>query len=200
MEPHPDRGSRPEPAQQPEPSQQPDNAPTDQAQPTPRQACVLAGVFPGQPRAVVHEAATLAAALGHELVCAYVNPGRYVVSEASDGSVASASVDPDFDDTAEAAFPAELAADLNRQLAPQGHPWRPLLLAGEVAEALSHCADTLDAALIVVGTHGDVHATMRELFNHSVATRLARRQHRPVLVVPTHHGQHGSDSAGAGRP
>jgi nucleotide-binding universal stress UspA family protein len=166
----------------------------------PQPACVLAGVYPGQSPAVVHEAAILAAALGRELVCAHVNPGRYMVSEGADGSETTASVDPDFDDDAEDAFPAGLTADLDRQLAPLGIPWRTLLLAGEVADALGHCANTLDAALIVVGTHGDTHTTMRELFNHSVATRLARRQHRPVLVVPTHHPRPGSSSPGAGRP
>lgn len=162
--------------------------------------CVLAGVLPGQSPAVAREAGTLAAALGHELVCAYVNPGRYVVSEAADGSVASASVDPDFDDAAEATFPTGLTAALDRQLAPLRIRWRPLLLAGDVADALAHCANTLDASMLVVGTHGDSHTTMRELFNHSVATRLARQQHRPVLVVPTHHGSSAQETPGTGRP
>ncbi|MCQ9164295.1 MULTISPECIES: universal stress protein [unclassified Arthrobacter] len=165
----------------------------------PRAALVLAGVFPGQSPDVVGEAARLAAALGAELVCAYVNPGRYVVSEAADGSVATASVDPDYDDESDAEFPAGLAAGLDRQLAPLGLPWRPLLLAGDVADALAHCADTLAAALLVVGTHGDAHTTMHDLFKHSVATRLARRQHRPVLVVPTHHGAPDGGAPGTAR-
>lgn len=165
----------------------------------PLPAAMLAAVFPGQSPSVVREAGTLAAALGHELVCAYVNPGRYVLSEASNGTVFSASVDPDFDDGAEASFPAGLTAALDQQLAPLHIRWRPLLLAGDVAEALAHCANTIDASLIVVGTHGDSHTTMHELFNHSVATRLARHQHRPVLVVPTHHGDSSRQKPEAGR-
>lgn len=159
--------------------------------------CVLAGVFPGQSTAVVHEAARLAAALGQQLICAYANPARYLVAEAADGTVTSAPVDPDFLDDAGESFPTQLASALERELA--GLPWRPLLLAGDPAEALGRCADTLSAGLIVVGTHGDSHASLREILNHSVATRLARKQHRPVLVVPTHHGHDGQDGSG-GRP
>ncbi|MGA7203208.1 MAG: universal stress protein [Specibacter sp.] len=149
--------------------------------------CVLAGVYPGQSPAVAHQGAVLASALGIELVCAYVNPGRYVVAEKPDGNVSSASVDPDFEDDADSSFPAALAIALDQQLASSPIRWRSLLLAGDPADALAHCAETLDAALIVVGTATDRHGALHGVFNHSVATRLARRQRRPVLVVPTHH-------------
>jgi nucleotide-binding universal stress UspA family protein len=152
---------------------------------------IVAGVYPGQSPAVAQEAAMLAAALHGELVCAYVNPGRYPVAESPDGGIDSAPVDPDFEDDADASFPSGLATALAGQLDALGTAWRPVLLAGDVADALAHCADTLDAALIVVGTHGDSRTTLREVFAHSVATRLARRQLRPVLVVPTHHGHPG---------
>lgn len=158
-------------------------------------AHILVGVFPGQSPAVVSEAATLAAALAGELVCAYVNPGRYVIKESADGTVTSASVDSDFDDDCESSFPERLLATLQKQIAPGTIRWRTLLLAGEVADALAHCANTVDAALIVVGTHGNSHTTVHEIFNHSVATRLARQQKRPVVVVPTHH-----DALPADRP
>ncbi|MGO4385187.1 universal stress protein [Specibacter sp. RAF43] len=169
--------------------------------PQPAPAVVVAGVHPGQSPAVAREAATLAAALGLELVCAYANPGRYVVAEAEDGTVTSASVDPDFDgtdldDAGEAVFPPRLATFLGTVLEPLGVRWRPLLLAGDAADALARCAGTLNAALIVVGTHEDTHGgSMREFFRHSVATNLTRKQRRPVVVVPVHPGP-----AGTGRP
>lgn len=149
--------------------------------------CVLVGVYPGQPAAVVLEGAKLAAALGYPLVCAYSNPARYLVSEATDGSVTSASVDPDFADDADTDFPTSLAIALAGQLAALHVSWRTLLLAGDPVQSLARCANTLAAAMIVVGTHGDAHTSLRQVFSHSVAARLARQQHRPVLVIPTHH-------------
>lgn len=148
---------------------------------------VVAGVYLGQSSAVVLEAAGLASDLGAELVCAYVNPGRYIVEESADGAVVSAPIDPDFDDTDDSVFPKKLAHALERQLARFDINWRTLLLAGDVAEALERCAKTLDARFIVVGTHGDARTPVRELFKHSVATRLVRRQHKTTVVVPTHH-------------
>lgn len=172
------------------------------------QPCVLAGVFPGQSPAVVEKAARLAAALGWPLICAYANPARYPVSESADGTVTSAPVDPDFMDDAGASFPAQLADTLAQQLnavrlnasrSNAAQPdaaalqWRLLLLAGDPAQALARCAAALGADMIVVGTHGDSHTPLRELVHRSVAVQLSRKQHHPVLVVPTHHGRTGQD-------
>ncbi|MHA7270328.1 universal stress protein [Arthrobacter sp. HLT1-20] len=149
--------------------------------------CLLVGVYPGQPAVVLDEAAQLATALGCPLVCAYSNPARYLLSEAADGSVTSAPIDPDFADDADAQFPTRLAAALAEQLAGVPVAWRTLLLAGDPAQSLTRCANTLAAGMIVVGTHGDARASLRQVFSHSVAAKLARQQHRAVLVIPTHH-------------
>lgn len=149
--------------------------------------CVLVGVRPGQPAAVVDEAGSLAAALGCQLVCAYSNPARFVISEAADGSVISAPVDPDFADDADEVFPARLAASLAAQLATVQVSWRTLLLAGDPAHSLARCAATLAASMIVVGTHGDARTSLRQVLSQSVAAKLARQQPLPVLVIPTHH-------------
>ncbi len=149
---------------------------------------LLVGVFPGQSPAVAAEAARLAAALGRPLVCAYVNPARYPVSELVDGSVLSAPVDPDFMDDAGASFPAQLAATLEEQLAASHVQWRPLLLAGDPAQALARCAEILNASMIVVGTNTSKHVPLHKILSRSVAARLSRTQQRPVLVVPVHHG------------
>lgn len=168
---------------------------------------VLAGVHPGQSPTVVREAARMARALGLPLVCAYSDPARFPVAQSPDGSVTSAPVDPDFMDDAGASFPVHLAGELAKLLEgvlpphPGGVPrWRTVLLAGDPADALARCAETVDAAMIVVGTHGASQAPLREILGRSVAARLARRQQRPVLVVPTHHERTaGSGPAASGR-
>ncbi|ALE05446.1 hypothetical protein AL755_08095 [Arthrobacter sp. ERGS1:01] len=146
---------------------------------------VIVGVSPGQPSHVVAQAAHFAARFGSELVCAFVNQGRVAVSEGPDGSVASASLDPDFTDDGEDQFDPRLAAGLEQVLDGMGVSWRTLVLAGEVSAALGRLADRLDASMIVVGTHErSVGGNLQEFFNRSVATHLAHRQNRPIVVIP----------------
>lgn len=158
---------------------------------------VIVGVVPDQPAHVVQQAALFASRFGAELVCAYVNPARYPVEEAADGSVESASFDPDFADDREAVFDETLADALRGHLATATVvPWRTLALAGDVAGALGHLGDTLDAAMIVVGAHDhSFSGSLREFFNRSVGAQLAHRQVRPVVVIPAQ--QHGASQPGA---
>ena len=146
---------------------------------------VVVGVAPGQPDVVLREAARFADRFGGELVCARVVAGRFVVSERPDGSVVSASIDPDYDDEREQDLDASLVEHLAAVLGPTGVRWTTRLLVGDTADALGHLADTVDAAMIVVGTHRHGLARgVRELFDRSVAVHLAHRQSRPVVVVP----------------
>ncbi|MCK8609287.1 universal stress protein [Agromyces sp. C10] len=171
---------------------------------------LVVGVVPGQPDAVVIQAAALAAQLDARLVCATVDRGRYVVEERPDGSIRSAPVDPDVPEAdlpdvhlpelslpeADAAgttgraagadrIDPDLESRLGRLLDPTGVAWETRALAGDPAHALARLADTLDAAMIVVGTHsGGLRGSLRELFTGSVAAHLAHRQHRPVVVIP----------------
>lgn len=148
---------------------------------------VIVGVTAGQPPHVVLHAAHFARQFGAQLVCAHVNPGRYATSEAADGTVSSTSIDPDFADSREEIFDEKLAAGLTELLADSGVEWRTLLLAGDVASALGHLAQTIDAAMIVVGSHeSSVSGSIQEFFNRSIAVQLAHHQHRPVVVIPAH--------------
>lgn len=159
---------------------------------------VIVGVVPGQPAHVVQEAAAFASRFESPLVCAYVNPARYPVEESADGSVESASIDPDFADDHEAVFDEALAESLRAALVDTAVPWRSLALAGDVAGALAHLGDTLDAAMIVVGAHDHAFGgSLREFFNRSVGAQLAHRQGRPVVVVPARRmdSQRGSGTA-----
>jgi nucleotide-binding universal stress UspA family protein len=160
------------------------------------QRTLVVGVMARQPDAVATQAAALAAQLGARLVCATVDASRYAVEERPDGSIRSAPFDPDLADADAgpddgAGGPSvdrvdpELDARLHALLDPTGVPWETRALAGDPARALAHLAETLDAVMIVVGTHErGLRGGMHELFNGSVAAHLAHRQHRPVVVIP----------------
>lgn len=153
---------------------------------------VVVGVCSTQPEQVLREAATLAGALGAELVCAHVVAGRFVVAEDPDGNVTSEPIDPDLDDVRETRMDSALLARLAAVLDPTGVRWSTRALAGDPADSLGHLAQTLDASLIVVGAHRrGLAGGVQELFNRSVAVRLVHRQGRPVVVVP---GPHAADS------
>jgi nucleotide-binding universal stress UspA family protein len=148
---------------------------------------ILVGVQPGMPDAVLVEAARLARDLGADLVCAHVDLERYTIGEHLDGSVVSRSIDPDLPDEGEMDFDADLAARIDGLLAGSGVAWTGRALAGDPGHALGRLADAVDARYIVVGTRdATVRETLREFFQGSVASHLAHRQHRPVLVVPLH--------------
>jgi len=51
-----------------------------------------------------------------------------------------------------------------------------------VWNAITKAADELDADLIVTGTHG--RTGFQELMHPSVADRVLKHGHRPVLIVP----------------
>lgn len=146
---------------------------------------VVVGVSPGQSPQVVLQAARFAAQFKTELVCAHVNPGRFATAESPDGSMLTAPIDPDFADEREVAFDARLETALAEILADSEVGWRPVVLAGDIATALGRLADTVDAAMIVVGTHErSFSGGIQELFNRSIAVNLAHKQLRPVVVIP----------------
>lgn len=155
---------------------------------------ILAGVVPDQPVAVVQRAAEIAAALGVELVCAYVDVSSYASAESRRGDELRP-IDPDgvYDDAGAAAN--GIRARLGRVLPPYNIGWSFRVLVGDPAAALGRAGESISASMIVVGTRepGFTHR-LEELLTGSVATHLAHRQHRSVLVVPlnprANEGQH----------
>lgn len=147
--------------------------------------CVIVGVMAGQPDVVVLEAAAVASRFHAELICANVDVGRYLVDEFADGSIVSLPVDSDLLDLDSEGFPLALHEHLSALLDGDTVGWSTRVVVGDPARALAHLADTLDAAMIVVGTRErGVRAGLQEFFGGSVAAHLAHRQHRPVLVIP----------------
>ena len=78
-----------------------------------------------------------------------------------------------------------LTAHLTRILGGHDIDWSTHQLSGDPARALGQLAETLRAAMIVVGTRdGTGRGSLQEFFAGSIAMHLAHRQNRPVVVVP----------------
>jgi nucleotide-binding universal stress UspA family protein len=146
---------------------------------------IVVGVVNNQPPAVLAAAATFAEHFNADLVCASVNSGRYTIGTRPDGTVVSLSIDPDVADETVEVFNPRLRSAIAAALEDRGVLWSARALAGGEAQELARLADTLDAAMIVVGTREPgFKGSLHEFFNGSVAAQLAHRQHRPVVVVP----------------
>jgi nucleotide-binding universal stress UspA family protein len=146
---------------------------------------ILVGVTYGQPDVVLRHAARFARTFQAALVCAHVDPGRYVVEELPDGSVASLPLDPDLPELKDTDFDQGLVAQVRAAVADESIELSFRELAGDVAYALTRLADILDVEMIIVGSRrGGVRAGLKQFLTGSVAAHLAHRQPRPVVVIP----------------
>ena len=146
---------------------------------------ILVGVTYGQPDVVLRQAARFARTFNAALVCAHVDPGRYVVEELPDGTVASLPLDPDLPELKDTDFDQGLVAQVRAAVADESLELSFRELAGDVAYALTRLADILDVEMIIVGSRrGGVRAGLRQFLTGSVAAHLAHRQSRPVVVIP----------------
>ena len=146
---------------------------------------ILVGVTYGQADAVLRHAARFARTFDAALVCAHVDPGRYVVEELPDGSVASLPLDPDLPELKDTDFDQGLVAQVRAAVADDSIELSFRELAGDVAYALGRLADILDVEMIIVGSRrGGVRAGLKQFLTGSVAAHLAHRQRRPVVVIP----------------
>jgi nucleotide-binding universal stress UspA family protein len=146
---------------------------------------ILVGVTYGQSDAVLRHAARFARTFDAALVCAHVDPGRYVVEELPDGSVASLPLDPDLPELKDTDFDQGLVAQVRAAVADDSIDLSFRELAGDVAYALTRLADILDVEMIIVGSRrGGVRAGFKQFLTGSVAAHLAHRQPRPVVVIP----------------
>jgi nucleotide-binding universal stress UspA family protein len=146
---------------------------------------ILVGVTYGQSDAVLRHAARFARTFDAALVCAHVDPGRYVVEELPDGSVASLPLDPDLPELKDTDFDQGLVAQVRAAVADDSIELSFRELAGDVAYALTRLADILDVEMIIVGSRrGGVRAGLKQFLTGSVAAHLAHRQPRPVVVIP----------------
>ncbi|MGN6444983.1 universal stress protein [Amnibacterium sp.] len=146
---------------------------------------VVVGVLPDQPLWVVQVAAEYARAFDAELVCVAADATRYAYQELPDGSLLTAPIDPDLAAVGPM-FSDERLAEIREVLAPSGVAWSMRELVGLAADALMEVAEDVGALMIVVGARpGGFRGALRAALTGSVALRLAHRQYRPVVVVPT---------------
>lgn len=148
---------------------------------------IIAGVVPGQPAAVVERAAGLAAALGTEIICVWVDATSYMRRADDGGEDVPVPIDPDVGGSRTQHAAADLTSVLSGRLEPFAVSWSFQALAGEPAREISRLAAHRDASMIVVGTRepGFGHH-VEELLTGSVAVHLAHHQWLPVMVVPLH--------------
>jgi nucleotide-binding universal stress UspA family protein len=146
---------------------------------------ILVGVTYGQADVVLRHAARFARTFDAALVCAHVDPGRYVVEELPDGTVASLPLDPDLPELKDTDFDQGLVAQVRTAVADDSIELSFRELAGDVAYALTRLADILDVEVIIVGSRrGGVRAGLKQFLTGSVAAHLAHRQSRPVVIIP----------------
>lgn len=151
------------------------------------QTCLVVGVAPSQPQnaTVLAAARTFAENFDAELVCASVNTGRYPVDEQPDGTVTSLPFDPDLAEERREVFDADLLAEVTELMEGSTASWQVQALAGGPAKELARLADEMGAAMIIIGTRkAGLRGSLHEIFNGSVAARLAHSQSLPVVVVP----------------
>ena len=146
---------------------------------------IIVGVVQRQPAYVLQQAAEFALKFDAMLVCASVDPSRYLVERFSDGRFTSMPVDPEIQDLRVERFDEALRNKIAAILEPTGVRWSVRPLVGDPSHELIALADRVDAVMIVVGTRSPgFRGSIQEFFNGSVAAHLAHRQHRPVVVVP----------------
>ncbi len=144
---------------------------------------VIVAIQPGQNPRVLQEAARYAGVLGAKLLVVFVDVTRFVTYEDPDGLVHSSAIDMNLPDGTEAF--EQVKKEAAEQLAGFSGEWDTEQLIGDPAIAIKKLADDEDAQLIVVGTRKrGLGEGIRQFFTGAVATRLALRQARPVLVIP----------------
>ncbi|WP_427018287.1 universal stress protein [Pseudarthrobacter sp. P1] len=156
---------------------------------------VLVGLMPGQDGAVTARAAELAASLGVVLLGAFVDPASYLIEWDPAGDVEPLSLDPVLsDDDETAGIARELSAQLDSVALEYGVESQFRVVAGERALALGRLAESVGAAIIVVGARRPgLLAKAEELVGGSVVRKLTSSQHTPVLAIPgvVHFPKHG---------
>jgi len=129
--------------------------------------------------AVVAEAVRIARQSGNRLHLVHVAAGEPALAGYDEGPVAVHTRDERAHElTDEHHQLRELAA----RFATDGLEIVPLLIMGPTIETIIAEADRIDAATIVVGSHG--HGALRTLLLGSVSHGIVRHSSRPVVIVP----------------
>jgi nucleotide-binding universal stress UspA family protein len=129
--------------------------------------------------AVVREAVRLARQAGNRLHLVHVAAGEPALAGYDEGPVAVHTRD---ERAHELTDEHHQLRELAERFATDGLEIVPLLIMGPTVETIVAEADRIDAATIVVGSHG--HGALRTLLLGSVSHGVVRHSSRPVVIVP----------------
>lgn len=149
-------------------------------------AYVVLGVVPAVDPTVLQGAVLLTARMHACLVCVWADESHITVDHLPNGSVVTTPLDPDeVDDLDSPTAEDRLYRQLETLLADAPLAWRFRYTTGAPARALHEVAEEIDALAIAIGTRrsGWGHWAAEKV-EGSVAVRLVRSQHRPVVLLP----------------
>lgn len=129
--------------------------------------------------AVVVEAARIARQSGNRLHLVHVAAEEPALAGYDEGPVAAHTRD---DRAHELTDEHHRLRELAARFGTDGLDIVPLLIMGPTIETIIAEADRIDAATIVVGSHG--HGALRKLLLGSVSQGIVRHSSRPVVIVP----------------
>jgi nucleotide-binding universal stress UspA family protein len=129
--------------------------------------------------AVVVEAVRLARSAGNRLHLIHVAAGEPALAGYDEGPVAAHTRD---DRAHELTDEHHRLRELAATYATDGLEIVPLLIMGPTVETILAEAERIDAATIVIGSHG--HGALRKLLLGSISQGVVRHSPRPVVIVP----------------
>jgi nucleotide-binding universal stress UspA family protein len=146
------------------------------APPTEVLACID---FSDVSSAVAEQAVRLARAFGGGIHLLHVAAGEPEIAGYDKDSIATFTRD---DRAAQLVSEHQILRDLAASLETSGVEVLPLLVMGDTVDKVMEEAERIDAAVIVIGSHG--HGGLHHLLLGSISEAILRRSTRPVLIVP----------------
>ncbi len=132
--------------------------------------------------AVAEHAVRLARAFGGGIHLLHVAAGEPEIAGYDKDSIATFTRD---DRAAQLVDEHQRLREQAASLRAAGLEVQPLVVMGDTVEKILEAADRIDAAVVVIGSHG--HGGLHHLLLGSVSEAIIRHSTRPVLVVPSRH-------------
>lgn len=147
---------------------------------------IVVSVHPEVPELLIEVAAEWARRFGAPLCMAYVDESRVTLEDHEDGTVEHTPLIPDEERTPWRVRDERLRAGLASVMSQfPDVAWTFRYRAGLLDRELAHLAHDLDAAAFISGTRAPgLRWATKEWFDGPLTLQLARRQRRPVILVP----------------
>lgn len=129
--------------------------------------------------AVAEQAVRLARAFGGGIHLLHVAAGEPEIAGYDKDSIATFTRD---DRAAQLVSEHQRLRELAASLETSGVEVQPLVVMGDTVDKVMEEAERIDAAVIVIGSHG--HGGLHHLLLDSISEAILRHSTRPVLIVP----------------